>query len=172
MITVLYILVALTAIYLIGMYIGLRLVVPFMGFRQYKAPTDLPQEYKALIKQWESETNDPMEYLQKAYDFVLTRWNCAPFKTMTSFHKIFRKDLARLWNEPGYMHCNTMNFVLNTLLINSKFFTPADVKVKHTILNWVQHQYLKVNVGDKWVEADPGGSHSRGLKLGERTGLF
>jgi hypothetical protein len=172
MIMALYVLGGIVAIYLIGMYVGLRLVVPFMGFRQYKAPTDLPQPYLDLIRQWEAESKDPMEFLKRAYDFVLTRWNCAPFKTVTSFPKIFRKDLNRLWNEPGYMHCNTMNFVLHTLLVNSKFFRPEDVKVRHTVLNYVQHQYIKVNVGDRWVEADPGGSHTRGLKLGERTGLF
>lgn len=167
-----YFLLLVAAIYLIGMFIVLRLIVPFMGFRRYKVPTELPYEYLSTIKDLESRSNTQEEYLNNAYNFVLSRWNSEKFKTVTLLPKIFRTDLKRIWNEPGYLHCNTMNFILQTILVNSKFFKPDDVKVRHTILNFVQHQYLSVRVANKWIDVDPAGSSIRNLPLGKRAGLF
>jgi hypothetical protein len=172
MLTALYILAILAAIYAIGMYVMLRLIVPFMGFRRYLPPTDLPPQYRELIKKWESESQSQMDFLTRAYDFVNTYWTVKKFQTVTQFHKIFRRDLNRIWNDRGYLHCNTMNYVLFALLANSKFFTANDVRVRHTILNWVQHQYLQVKVDGKWMDVDPAGSFPRGIPLGQRAGLF
>ncbi len=171
MLIVIWVLVIL-AVYFLIVFVGLRLVVPFMGFGGYKPPTDLPTEIKNTISELENQSRDQMSYLQAAYGFVLGRWEHSRFKAATQLHKLFRKDLKEIWNVKGFIYCPTINFLVYTLLANSKFFKAGDVKVKHVFLNFVPHQYLQVRVGSQWIDVDPAGTGIRGKPLGQHLSFF
>jgi hypothetical protein len=169
---IIYTILIILALYFLVMFLLLRLIVPFMGFKKYAPPAVIPDEYKKLVNEWNEKSQNSMGYLKLAYDFVLTRWKMEKFKTAILFPKIFRTDLKQLWNEPGYLHCNTMNYVLFVFLVNGKYFTPDDIEIKHTILNFVTHQYMRVKVDGRWIDVDPAGSFIRNLPLGQRAGLY
>jgi len=166
------ILVWAAGVYLVGMFAVLRLAVPFMGFWMYRIPDQIPDDYRRLINEWEMESAGAEEFLKKSYDFSVTYWKPEKFQTVSQFARIFRRDLQGIWDARGYLHCNTMNYVLACLLANSKFFTQDDIRIRHTVLNWVQHQYLQIRVNGKWMDVDPAGSYVRGLPMGQRAGLF
>jgi hypothetical protein len=169
---ILQILFGLVVLYLLSMLVLLRLVVPFMGFRMYRIPTEIPNEYRRLISEWEGKSLSQYDYLKQAYDFTTQNWKVEKFKAVTEFPKIFRRDLKGIWGDKGYIHCNTMVYVLGTFLVNSRFFKPEDIQVRHTLLNLVLHQYMKVRVGRQWLDVDPAGAYVRGKALGERCGIY
>ena len=61
-------------------------------------------------------------------------------------------------------HCTNLNYVLRVLLLKSGKFSEEDIKLKYTWINLSPHQYLKVNVGGRWVNADPWAG-TKGMEL-------
>jgi hypothetical protein len=86
--------------------------------------------------------------------------------------KLFKKDLAEIWNTKGFVYCTSINFIVYVLLANSKYFNVQDIKVRHVFLNFVPHQYLQVKVGGKWVDVDPAGAGIRNQPLGTHASFF
>ncbi len=168
----LYIAVAVALIYFFVVFVLLRLAVPFMGFKQYCPPTQLPQKIWDTINELEKQSVDQKSYLQAVYNYVSHRWEHSRFKAAYQLPKLFRKDLDRIWNVKGFVYCSTINFVVYVLLANSKFFTAEDVKVKHVFLNFVPHQYLQVKVGNEWIDVDPAGAGIRGFGIGHHASFF
>jgi hypothetical protein len=143
-----------------------------MGFRQYAPPTNLPDEIRNVIADLESKSQNQLEFVEAVYNFVLTRWQHSRGKAAIMIPRLFKKDLVEIWNTKGFIYCHTMNFIVNTLLANSKYFKASDVKVRHIFLNFVPHQYLQVNIGGKWTYVDPAGAGIRGLPVGNRMSLI
>jgi hypothetical protein len=172
----LYWISAVLAAYFFLVFVVLRLVVPFMGFKQYLPPTDLPPEIKSAIIDLENKSHDPMSYLQAVYDLVLDKtihqWKHTRFKAGTRLYRLFVKDLAEIWQTHDFVYCQAINFVVYVLLANSKYFKTSDVKVKHVFANFVCHQYLQVKIGGNWVDVDPAGSGIRGKPLGTHLSWF
>ena len=170
-----YILV-IAAAYFFVVFVLLRLVAPFYGFKQYTPPRDLPTKVRQAITELENKSHDQMSYLQEVYDFVtdktINQWKHTRFKTITNARSGFINDLEEIWESEGFVYCTAINFVAYTLIANSKFFKIDDVKVKHVFLNFVAHQYLQVQVADKWVDFDPAGSGIRGGGLGTHAAIF
>ncbi len=113
-----------------------------------------------------------MSYLKMAFSFVLSRWYAVRYKAVTEFPKLFRKDVNIIWQQPGYAHCNTQNYILAVLLVNSKFFKPEDIEFKVVFLNFVPHQYIKVQVGDKIIDVDPAATSAGITTFGKRGSFF
>jgi hypothetical protein len=172
MIQVILIITLVLGGYFLLVFVGLRMVAPFMGFKQYVPPANLPEEVKQAILELEIKSGDPESYLKNAFNFVLSRWYAVRHKAVTNFPKLFRKDLKAIWHEPGYAHCSTSNFILYTLLANSKFFKASDVKVRHVFVNMIVHQYLQVRVGKTWVNVDPAGAAIKGWGIGKYLRFF
>jgi hypothetical protein len=169
---ILYYLVVILAAYFFIVFVLLRLVVPFMGFGRLRLPKALPEEYKVAIADLEGKASSSEEYLRLAYDLVLSKWHAGRMDTIYHAPKAFRTDILKIWNQPGYAHCTTMNYVLFILLAGSKYFKPEDIQVKSVFFNMFIHQYLKVRIGDRWINADPGGAAIRGLPFGARARFF
>jgi len=140
-----------------------------MGFVQYKPPKDLSEEVRQKIRDLENVSKSQLEYLKNSYGFVQSRWQAERLKTIFCLHLAFRKDLQKIWKMPGYAHCNTINFILYTLLAGSRFFAEEDIKIKYVFFNAVPHQYIKVKVGEKWLDIDPSLNYVKGLPFGTRT---
>jgi len=158
--------------YFFLVFFVLRLLAPFMGFGGYRLPATIPQAVKDKITELENKSTDQLSYLQAAYDFVKSRWRATRGEVVYKFHLIFRDDIEKIWDAPGFAHCTTTNFVLNVLLANSKFFKADDIKVKHQFFNFTPHQYLVVKIGGKWTDADPAGAGIRGKGLGYHAKWF
>jgi hypothetical protein len=161
----------LAAFYFVLIFVLARIVVPFLGFKKYPAPRDLPDEVRLAIAELEKRSFDQRSYLQAAYDFVRSRWHSERFKTITELPLAFRTDLKEIWQKSGYAHCTSINFILYALLANSKFFTPGDIRLRHTIFNLMIHQYLRVRVGKDWLDVEPSLVFLN-LPVGQRPGFF
>lgn len=158
--------------YFFVVFVLLRLVAPFMGFKQYAPPADLPAEARQTVADLESGSTDAQSYLKAAYDFTRSRWQATRGQAITQLPKLFREDFVSLWMQPGYAHCTTQNYILYTLLANSRFFKAKDVKVRHVFLNFVPHQYLQVRIGDNWIDADPAAGSALGIPFGRHGSFF
>lgn len=149
-----YIVYIITGYFFLVFFV-LRLTAPFMGFRQPVPVGELPGEMRQAIAELEVQSQGPSDYLQKAFKFVLSRWYAERHKAVTELPKLFRGNLQQIWQQPGYAHCTTQNFILYTLLVNSRFFKPDDIRIRHVFLNFVPHQYMKVRVEQGWIDVDP-----------------
>lgn len=167
-----FIILTVVAGYFVLAFVVFRLIVPFMGFKPYQVPKELPEEVRLKIKELEAQSQDQDEYLLKAFQFVISRWYAVRYKAVTELHKLFRSDMEKIWHETGYAHCSTQNFILHALLVGSRFYKPEDVRVRHVFLNFVPHQYMEVKVAGKWIDVDPAavssgitvfGKHGEGL---------
>ncbi len=143
-----------------------------MGFKQYLPPTDLPPEIRQTIAELENKTTDQKTFLQLAYNLLASKYDHGRYNVVRFLPRLFRTDLEQIWNSTGYAHCTTRNYVLFTLLANSKYFKPEDVRVRHQFFNFVPHQYLQVKVDGIWTDADPGGSYKGGVVLGKHASWF
>ncbi len=166
----LIILIALIG-YFFTVFIVLRLFVPFMGFTPKLHRETIPDEMKAKIREFEATATDARTYAELAYRFVQHHWEGGRFKTITRAALAFRTNLASIWNDHVYAHCNTINYVFYNLLTHSKFFKPEDIQVRHIFYNCFIHQHLLIKIDGAWVEADPATDYLN-LPLGKRAHWF
>ncbi len=164
------------AAYFLLLFIGSRLVVPFMGFVQYPPPTIIPQDIRTAITALENKSTSQLQYLQAVYELVLDKtmhqWRHTRFKAAIRFPRAWVTDLSEIWQTGDFVYCTAINFVIYAMLCNSKFFKPQDVKVRHVFVNFFIHQYLQVRVGNEWVDVDPAGAGIRGFGLGRHLSFF
>ena len=151
---IIYVVLFICIAYFLLVFIGLRFLIPFMGFKEPKIPEELPQEVKNTIENLKSHSHNAMQYLKAAYDFRNSRWHTDFTKTITKFPLSFRKSFDEFWQTNGFMHCNTMNYILYVLLIKSGYFNKEDVRFRYTIQNLFIHQYIQVKIKDKWINID------------------
>ncbi len=170
--TILFWLLVIIAIYFFLVFVGLRLVVPFMGFGRFRLPHEIPQEIKNKIVALENSAADQSQYLEAAYNLVISKWHAGRMNTVLLAPLAFRTNLLKIWNAPGFAHCNTQNYMLFVLLAGSKYFTDTDVLPRCVMFNLFIHQYLKVKVGERIVDVDPAGASIRGLPLGTHIEWF
>jgi hypothetical protein len=164
-------------IYFLLVFVGFRLVVPFMGFKQYSPPIgNLPQEIKQAVSDLEIKSHDQMSYLEAAYGLIMQKnfqqWKHSRFYAAVRPYRAFITDISELWNTNEFIYCTSMNFLLYTLLANSKFFKSSDVKLFYSFANMIIHQYMKIKVGDKWIDADPAGTGIKNKPLGTHLAGF
>ena len=158
--------------YFFVVFILLRLIVPFMGFRDFDMPQKLPQEIQSEIKDLEARAKTKKEYLELVYGFVTSRWHAGRIETLSHAPLAFRTDLIKIWH-PGYGHCNTQNHITGVLLAGSKWFDSKDIKLKHVFFNFFIHQYLQIKLeGGEWMDVDPAGASIRGMPLGAHIQFF
>ena len=168
----LYIIIAIfSGLYFFAVFGLSRFLIPFMGFKKYSPPRDIPEEIKETIKELKNRSVDQRSFLEATYNFVQERWQAERLKTISHFPLIFRTNIAEIWQRPGYAHCNTINFILFTLLVNSRYFTEDDIRIKHIFFNMVIHQYLRVRVGGEWLDVDPSTKYLR-LPIGQHSRWF
>lgn len=148
-----------------------RFFVPFMGFRKYLPPAAIPDDVQQTIRELEEKSKNVRSYLENAYQFVRSNWQAERLKTVTHFPLIFRTDLGAVWRQRGYAHCNTINFILYTLLAKSRYFAVEDIKVRHSFFNMVLHQYLQVKVSGQWIDVDSSVAYLKN-PVGRRAHLF
>lgn len=158
--------------YLFLVFIALRLIVPFMGFRRWRSPQKISPSIQQEANKLLTTHKDQASFVTAAYNIISTRWWAGRLQTVRYAPLAFRTNLEQVWNAPGYAHCNTQNYLLYTLLLASRLFSPADIRMRTVFFNFFIHQYLQVRVNGQWVDADPAGATIRRLPLGTHISLF
>lgn len=169
----LYTILTIIGAYFFIIFVVIRLVFPFMGFSgKLSMPQQIPPEVQAKIRELENASATPEQYLKSAYDYVASTWHAGRFTTIFMASMAFRKDLSKLWDSPGFAHCNTQNYILFVLLADSKFFEADDVRTRTVFFNVFIHQYLEVKLDGKWIDVDPAGASIHGKPFGEHIEWF
>lgn len=162
--------------YFLIVFVVLRFVAPFMGFKGYKIPQDVPVEIMNAIFDLENKTTNQQTYLEGVYKLVLYKtnyqWKHTRFQAALRLNKLFVKDLQNIWSTPDFLYCTAINYLGFTMLVKSKYFKIEDIRVKHVFLNFVIHQYLQIKIGENWVDFDPSGAGIRGYNLGSHASFF
>lgn len=161
----------LPVIYILLVFVGSHLVLPFYGFRSTRPASSLPEEVRKKVAELESGSKDARQFAEKVFEFVRSRWGAARLATITHLPMAFRTDLAELWREPGFAHCQTINYIFISMLCASRWFRPEDVRTHYEFFNGVMHQYCRIKIEGQWLDADPAVTYLP-LKLGERAKGF
>lgn len=118
------------------------------------------------------ESHNQEECLKKTYEILSTKYRGYRIKTYTRLFDIFERDIEKLWNKEGFLHCTNINYLMRVLLMRSGCFTEDDIRIRWTQI-WLisPHQYLQVRIGNKWIDVDiwaraygiPFGDHAHGF---------
>jgi hypothetical protein len=136
-----------------------------------RVPDKIPEPMQKAVDSLK-KCKTKQECLEKAYDIVTRKYKGSRMKTYVLLYRIFTQSLDDIWNMKGYLHCNTMNYVMRVLLRKSGHFKEQDIRNKWTLVFYVSpHQYLKVRTEKGWIDTDPW-SHAYGLKLGDYAHRF
>lgn len=157
-------------------YVVSRFAVPFMGWRGFKPPKEIPGEIKIKIAELEALAHNPQSYLQSVYDFVMeknwTQWNHTRLRAAFRLRRAFVKDLGEIWRTRDFIYCTAINYLVYAMLTGSRYFKPSDIKVRHVFVNFFIHQYLRVKINGGWTDVDPAGTGIRGKPLGGHLEWF
>lgn len=157
--------------YFFIVFILIRLIVPFLGFKKHELPKEIPFEMESVIIELKKVSKDKNDFLRKAYDFLIKKYHGARLQTIVRLDLLFLTDLEKIWGRPGYIPCSTHNHLLRIFLVKSGFFNDAEIRLKHKFVNFNIHQHLQVKVDDDWMNVDPAGDYF-GMRFGEITPMF
>ena len=158
----------LILIYIFIVWIVTRMVVPHLGFFKESVPENIPEEFAKVIQDLHTQATDNYDFLKKSYEYVTGLYSGSRMRTITNFWVAFENPIL---HKAGFMPCTGQNFLLRVMLIKSGRFQNEDIKVKNVPLNLFIHQYLKVKVGNDWIDVDPW-SDFLGMKLGQKSAIF
>jgi hypothetical protein len=148
------------------------MIIPGL-FSKLPIPEQLPAEMEHVVAQLK-RTKSRRECLECAFGVITKKYFGRKVWTYTRLHRVFTKDVTKLWARSGFLHCHHQNYLLRILLVKSGKFEDADVEQQFVLYRHVSpHQYLRVNVGEKgreaWVDADPWAYHGVNLPLGQHA---
>jgi len=147
-----------------------------MEFGGFTPAREVPEEIKAAIIELEERATGQYSYLEAVYELVMAKndsqWNHGRFKAATHLPRAFVKDLSEIWQTKEFIYCTAINYLVAAFLVNSKYFKPEDIRVRHVFVNMFIHQYLQVRVGENWIDVDPAGTGIRGKPLGAHLSFF
>lgn len=138
--------------YLVLVYVGLRLVVPFFGFRKAPLPVDIPAHLRETIARLDAEASDDLDFARRAHAYLSAKYTGSRIRTVTNFWRAFQ-DPTRITS--GFLPCTCQNQLLRILLVRSGRFTDDDVELCAVPLNLFVHQYVRLNVAGKGIDIDP-----------------
>ena len=116
-----------------------------------KLPKSLKEEIRKLKK-----SKSKKDCLNKAYQILKSRYKGCRLYTYLHIENLVEWDLESLWKEKGCQHCTKLNYLMRLLLVKSGFFKEKDIPQQLTLVYGTSlHQYLEVNVDDKWIIVDP-----------------
>lgn len=158
----------LVVAYLLLVWVGLRLAIPHLGFRKESLPAELPSDFSAEISRLNAEATDDMDFLKRTFEFVTSRYYGSRPMTIFYFWRAFQNPIN---HAPGFLPCTSMNYLIRLILVKSGRFQDEDIQVRVIPLNFFIHQYLKIRVGDTWIDVDPWSAFLR-VPLGEKSAIF
>lgn len=128
--------------------------MPFDFFSKTSIPEKVPESMLSLIDELK-ESSSKEECLKKVYNVLTHKYRGYRVKTFTRFPEVFMTDINRLWGKSGFLHCSNINYIARVLLIKSELFTEKDIQQKVSFIWYISlHQYLRVNVGERFINID------------------
>lgn len=155
-------------LYVFVVFILPRFLVPNYGLVKSKLPSTLPSEWQDIVDELNKTSNTQEAYLKNAYRYITKRYTGGRYQTFIYLLYAFDNPFR---HKKGFLHCHMQNYLLRTLLVKSGKFTDDDIEVHTVFLNFFTHQYLRVRVGDAWIDVDPH-SHFVGIPFGKKAFLF
>jgi hypothetical protein len=153
--------------YLLIVWVLTRLVVPHFGFKKKPLPETIPEDFLNTIQELSKNSLDDFDFLTKSYNYVVSRYSGSRIKTITKFWYAFEEPIN---HKPGFLPCTSQNYLLRLMLVKSGRFQESDIQVNVIPLNLFIHQYLKVKIGDSYIDTDPW-SHFLGMPLGKKSAI-
>jgi hypothetical protein len=160
--------ITILCIYLALVWIGLRLLVPHLGFKKERIPDVIPTVLEEKIEEWEIDSSNQREYLEHAYNYIVENFYGSRIDTLIKPGRAFGNVFDK---QPGFLPCTMQNYLLRIILVKSKWFKDSDIETVTVPLNLFIHQYLRIQIASEKTNADPW-SNFLGLKLGERSFLI
>ena len=139
-------------IYFFTVFVILRLIVPYYGFKTSPLPNKIPQSFQAIIDSLNHKSIDNYDYLRKSYDYITDHYYGSRTDTLLKFWMAFQNPFKY---DRGFMPCNTLNTLLKIMLIRSNRFKNSQIRTRVVFLNCFIHQFLEVKINDKWIQVDP-----------------
>ncbi|MFH1522285.1 MAG: hypothetical protein ABIE43_00520 [Patescibacteria group bacterium] len=162
--------ITIIIVYILLVFILARFFIPHLSFRKKPIPDKIPDSMEKVIRTLKIESKNKEDFLNKAYNYLGGKYRSERFNTFFKFNYLF-KSLDEAWEKKGYMPCTQSNNLLRIFLIKSGFFKEREIKIKNVFANFILHQYLKINLNDRWINVDVG-EKQRGLKIGEHLKYF
>jgi len=126
------------------------------------------QEVVADLRRSQSQE----ECLRKAYAVMIDKYHGNRIQTGLKLYEVLIRDVEKLWDKNGFLHCTNINYVLRTLLIKSGHFTEDELMLRWAFIWYVSpHQYLQVRVDHVWISIDVWG-YEYGVPYGEYSHGF
>ncbi len=123
-------------------------------FSKQEIPDEIPEKLKEKIREF-SHNSDKEDFLKKSFFYITSKWGGGRMNLIYKLRLLFDKDISKIFNTKGYLHCTTMNFLLRTMLVKSGFFRDEDIELKSHSSWIVPHQYLKVKIKEgEFVKLD------------------
>ena len=139
-------------IYILLVWIITRIIVPHLGFMKSAIPEKVPTEFEIIIQDINTQAKDNLDFLKKSYEYVTNQYHGSRTLTVLHFWYAFQNPIL---HKPGFLPCTGQNFLLRVMLVKSGRFNYKEIEVKTIPLNLFIHQYLKVKVGNDWIDVDP-----------------
>jgi len=128
--------------------------MPLDLFGKTKLPDKIPSGMEDVIDELKI-LGAKEECLKRVYDILSEKYEGRRYLTYLKISSVFRKDANGFWKKQGFMHCTNINYLARILLVKSGKFSEDDIKLRWTLIWGVSpHQYLQVNIGDKWIKID------------------
>ena len=141
-------------------------------FMPDKIPASIPDEMQKIVNALDNESKSDIDFLQKAYDIVNSRYTSPSMGYLKEPQRLFMKNLDNIWTSQGYLPCDKQNYVLKVMLVKSRWFNETDIKEIFTSCIITPHYYLKIKLNNNsYIAADMWGA-DHGYKLGEHTGGY
>ena len=127
---------------------------------------ELPASLEKIISNIVRDAKDQDDCLRKCFLAVIDRQQGGRIGLITHLRSVCSHDLVLAWKKK-YHHCTVANYLLTTMLLETKFFKEEDVKKRWTTtLFFIPHQYLQVRTGKSWLNVDPW-AYRFGIELGD-----
>ena len=158
------------AVYVFVVFVLSRFIIPHLGFNEEKIPDKIPEGMIDKINELKNKAENQEQFLNLAYYYLGSKYRSERLNTLLKFNYLF-KATDQIWPMNGYIPCTINNYLLKIFLVKSGWFGEEDIRRQHVFVNFIPHQYLKVKVGDKWLDVDVG-EKQRGLPIGKHLKYF
>jgi len=158
----------LILIYLILVFVGIRLFVPHYGFREAEIINNIPKDFLDEIENINSIPNNNFDFLKNSYDYLTSKYYGSKIELFTKWYYAFDGVFT---HKTGFIPCNVFNELLRIMLIKSGRFDGKDIRKRVTFLNLFIHQYLQIKVNGKWVDVDME-YKNMGVVFGKHASIF
>ncbi len=159
MITIYVLLIIAAAVFIVYPFLAFIVspfIIPNLRKIQYQ---NVSPELQKTVNNSILETDSKEIVVKKIFYLVVNHLGSEKKLQFKSPGKLFSKDVNKVWKAGGVQSCNVQNMILANLLVASGHFGPEDIELKTTNIFINIHKYLKVKIGDEYINLDSWGYH-------------